>query len=327
MPGVNNTWTCHSPESCRCQWNATYGLLELTAIGCKEMGNLARVGLYAPSMLVPYVSLPSSIGGSTGYYSATTINGTSSWVSTAISGYTPTSIGPMTTYSTPAPTSIVLIYPDGTPVPSTYPAAHSLNATVLAAIQSGNPKTVSPTSTSSQTTSTLSTSAPATSSTTPSPTPTSSSGLSTGEKIGIGVGVAGFVCLLAAVAIVAWLMGRRKRNKVAEQQQPAQQAPEAYSDKPAGWDGSHYGAAPPYGYQHSPRFSEGSPYYGSPPGRYEAPSPPMEQMAFKREAGSPPPMELEGQHGAQEMDSRAPSVLPERGTTSPAPAYRSGDDD
>jgi hypothetical protein len=83
---LDDTWVCHSPESCGCAWNSTYDLLVLQPIGCKEMGSNARVALYAPSVLAPYVSLPSSIGGSTGYYSPTVISGTSTWISTAIAG-------------------------------------------------------------------------------------------------------------------------------------------------------------------------------------------------------------------------------------------------
>ena len=50
------------------------------------MGSDARVALYAPSKLAPYVSLPSSIGGSTGYFSATKVGGSSTWIETVISG-------------------------------------------------------------------------------------------------------------------------------------------------------------------------------------------------------------------------------------------------
>lgn len=50
------------------------------------MGSDARVALYAPSKLEPYVSLPTSVGGSTGYFSTTTKNGSSTWVETAIFG-------------------------------------------------------------------------------------------------------------------------------------------------------------------------------------------------------------------------------------------------
>jgi hypothetical protein len=81
-----NTWVCHAPESCGCEWKATYDLLVLQPIQCKEMGSNARVALYAPSTLAPYVSLPSTIGGSTGYYSPLIISGTSTWMSTAVAG-------------------------------------------------------------------------------------------------------------------------------------------------------------------------------------------------------------------------------------------------
>ena len=86
LEGVNNTWSCHAPESCGCDWNATESLLVLAPRGCKAMGKDARVALYAPSALAPFVSLPATVGGSTGYYSPTIISNTSSWVSTAISG-------------------------------------------------------------------------------------------------------------------------------------------------------------------------------------------------------------------------------------------------
>lgn len=76
----------HAPESCGCVWDSSYDLLILNPRGCKAMGEDARVALYAPSVLVPYVSLPSTIGGSTGYYSTTVLNGTSTWISTAVSG-------------------------------------------------------------------------------------------------------------------------------------------------------------------------------------------------------------------------------------------------
>lgn len=44
------------------------------------------MAIYAPSTLAPYVSLPSKVGGSTGYYSPTVVSGTSTWVETAIAG-------------------------------------------------------------------------------------------------------------------------------------------------------------------------------------------------------------------------------------------------
>ena len=83
---VDDIWVCHAPESCGCEWNATDSLLILPPRGCKEMGSDARVALYAPSTLAPYVSLPFTVGGSTGYYSTTNISGTVTWISTAVSG-------------------------------------------------------------------------------------------------------------------------------------------------------------------------------------------------------------------------------------------------
>lgn len=86
VSGVNNTWVCHAPESCGCQWSPSYDMLVLQPRQCKDMGSDARAALYAPQALAPYVSLPSSVGGSTGYFSATVINSTSTWGETAISG-------------------------------------------------------------------------------------------------------------------------------------------------------------------------------------------------------------------------------------------------
>jgi hypothetical protein len=86
VQGVNNTWVCHAPESCGCQWSYSTDMIKLTPRGCKEMGSDARVALYAPSALAPYVSLPSTRDGSTSYYSGTTVNGVSTWIQTAISG-------------------------------------------------------------------------------------------------------------------------------------------------------------------------------------------------------------------------------------------------
>lgn len=86
-PDVSDTWTCEAPESCGCEWNATYDLLVLPPQACSAMGTNARLALHAPSVIVPYVSLPSTIGGSTGYYSPTSASGMSTtWVSTAVAG-------------------------------------------------------------------------------------------------------------------------------------------------------------------------------------------------------------------------------------------------
>ena len=88
---ATDTWGCHAPEDCGCEWHVSADLLFLNPVGCEEMGSEARVALYAPSTLAPHVSLPdvslpSTPGESTGYYSATTINGTATWESTAVAG-------------------------------------------------------------------------------------------------------------------------------------------------------------------------------------------------------------------------------------------------
>jgi hypothetical protein len=75
-----DTWVCYSPESCGCEWTGALGLLSGQPRGCEDMGNDARVALYAPSQLAPYVSLPTSHGGSTGYFTTTTMDGTTTWV-------------------------------------------------------------------------------------------------------------------------------------------------------------------------------------------------------------------------------------------------------
>jgi hypothetical protein len=89
VPDTVDTWACHAPESCGCEWNSTYALQVLQPIGCKEMGSNARVALYAPPSLAPYVSLPSTVGGDPGYYSPTIVSGISTWVSTVIAGCKP----------------------------------------------------------------------------------------------------------------------------------------------------------------------------------------------------------------------------------------------
>lgn len=87
LQDLTNTWTCLAPESCGCEWNGSWALQILPTRACGAMGSEARVALYAPSTLLPYVSLPSSVGGSTGYYSTTTdSNGDFSVISTAIAG-------------------------------------------------------------------------------------------------------------------------------------------------------------------------------------------------------------------------------------------------
>ena len=86
VDGVEDTWVCHTPETCGCEWDYNVDLLELPIRGCAAMGSDARAALYAPSTLAPYLSLPSTAGGSTGYFSPIVTDGTSSWFSTAVDG-------------------------------------------------------------------------------------------------------------------------------------------------------------------------------------------------------------------------------------------------
>lgn len=82
-------WTCLAPESCGCEWESSYALQILPSWACGAMGSEARVALYAPSTLLAYVSLPSTVGESTGYYSTTTdSNGDFSVISIVIAGCT-----------------------------------------------------------------------------------------------------------------------------------------------------------------------------------------------------------------------------------------------
>ncbi|KAF2669978.1 hypothetical protein BT63DRAFT_227079 [Microthyrium microscopicum] len=245
IQNLDQTWTCHAPESCGCQWNSTYDLLVLQPIGCKEMGSNARVAMYAPSTLAPYVSLPSKYGGSTGYYSPTVVSGASTWVETAIAGYTPSAFTQFTTYRV-APSYILPINAAGTPSPSTYSAAKSYTAKAT----TPTPSTV----------------------TAPGPVLTSSpnstahaSGLSTGAKIGIGVGIPVGAFLVAAVIWLVLAELRRQRERRLQQQQSSvtgdpryasgQYAPSSmtantsygpgYAGYPPGqWSPYHSGASP-----------------------------------------------------------------------------------
>lgn len=82
---LTNTWTCLSPESCGCEWESSYELQILPSRGCAAMGSTARIALYAPSTLLPYVLLPATAGGKPMYYSPTVDDeGAFSVLSTAV---------------------------------------------------------------------------------------------------------------------------------------------------------------------------------------------------------------------------------------------------
>jgi hypothetical protein len=262
------------------------------------MGSAARVALYAPSALAPYVSLPSTFGGQTLYYSTTRISGTETWISTALKGYTPTSIGPFTTYSPAAPTSVVQLFPHSKPAPSTLAAAVSLNATVTPV---PNGAWSGGASSSTNTPSTTTSQGPQTVTAPPSETHHvhESSGLSTGAKAGIGVGVAGGVIGIAALLGVMYLL-RRRRNQNSKPEL-AGEPEHTFSDKSPGWQpGSAY---------HSPQpsYSEAYAYHGVPQVIHEAGSSAAEEDHVRKAISPPPPpMELPAESQAQEMDSGTP---------------------
>ncbi|KAK5122510.1 hypothetical protein LTR85_004094 [Meristemomyces frigidus] len=286
------------------------------------MGDDARVALYAPLQLAPYVSLPSSFGGQTSYYSGTTINGTSTWISTAIVGYTPATVKELTTYRD-GPSSIVQINAEASPSPSTNLAASTLSATATAA--AGSSSAPSATQTSASSTSTAA--APA------STASTSSDALSPGAKAGIGVGVAGGVCLLAAVAFAAYLWGKRQRQRKADDAQhaqnpqlsqspPMQQGMPYYpspGEKPPGWQPSYPMGQP---FQQAPYYDPNhqSPYMHDVQQQWSGvPSPPLDERSQKNVSLSPrlAPAELPAERGVHEIDSVSGAPSP----PTPSPPY------
>ncbi|KAF2769820.1 hypothetical protein EJ03DRAFT_84368 [Teratosphaeria nubilosa] len=297
VANVTDTWVCHAPESCGCQWNSSTDLLVLAPRGCKEMGSDARVALYAPSVLAPYVSLPSTYGGNTSYYSPVTIAGTKTWIETALPGYTPATVTQLTKYED-GPSSVVQIIPNLKPAASTVSAPVSPSA--IPSVTSTPPFTASSTTT-------------PTSSTPPSVvTKPSSQGLSQGAKAGIGVGVAGGFLLLASVAFAAYLYGnrQRKRNAEASQQQP--QPPGIAPDGSTTYSPSMQQSSPyqpstadktpswqpgwPQPYPPPPQFGPQQPYpYSFPaqPPYLSLSAPLLDEAPYKENVVAPQPMELE----------------------------------
>ncbi|KAK5107430.1 hypothetical protein LTR62_001291 [Meristemomyces frigidus] len=96
-----NTWVCEAPESCGCKWGPSNpNLFVLPPRDCPAMGDEARVALLGPNALPPWVLLPTSAGGSTGYY-RTSPSGTTTVYVGPVSGYTPNPVQPLATYSVP----------------------------------------------------------------------------------------------------------------------------------------------------------------------------------------------------------------------------------
>ncbi|EMC91190.1 hypothetical protein BAUCODRAFT_317733 [Baudoinia panamericana UAMH 10762] len=285
------------------------------------MGADARVALYAPEALAPYVSLPSTLYGQTSYYSGTTINGTSTWVVTAIancmspdsayrstiltdhaSADTPATISELTTYQD-GPSSVVQVVPGLTPAPSTVAAAA---ATSASAGSGAALTTASPTS---------------------SAVASNNSGLSKDAQIGIGVGVGGGVVLIAIVALCAFCWGRRQRRRNTQygKQAPAQasafhlgsppmQASSPYyvgGDGTQGWPNTYPTMQP---MQPSPVHSPGqaSPYQDPQYAFAGTHSPPPAELMMQKAQ----PTELPAEQGPHEVDSVAINSPP-----TPSPHY------
>ncbi|KAF7194209.1 hypothetical protein HII31_04446 [Pseudocercospora fuligena] len=291
-----NTWTCLSPDSCGCEWNGSYALQILPKRSCRAMGSEAKVALYAPSTLLPYVSLPTTVGGSTGYYSTTT-DSAGSWmvITTVIPNYTPTPWTQFTTYDRNVPDTAVVILDGVTPSPSTNSPAYVYTDSTPPATAPVDSPTNSPSSTagstltapptSGDTSGSPSQSVASTSTSSPSPT-AAASGLSTGAKAGIGAGVAGGVCLAAAIGICWFLYARRRRrnntNKVETQQSPPQ-----YPQMP---QMAPYQQAPPGGVTWVPVPSGTVPFYMQPMANKDDPAVSMHHAPAYSPPRSPPPM-------------------------------------
>ncbi|KXS94731.1 hypothetical protein AC578_5011 [Pseudocercospora eumusae] len=285
------------------------------------MGSDALVALYAPEKLAPYVSLPSSIGGSTGYYSPTVSAGSNTWVETAVPGYTPTPFTQLTIYRD-APSTPVQIQADATPGPSTYASAASYTAPSSRSTTADNSDTTAASGSESATGS--GDASLATHSATPN------TGLSTGAKAGIGVGAAAGFLLVVALVVALILLRRRKNNEpkatathppapsypgTPHMQQQQQIAPYPYGPPMQGWappylQGQLPEAYPPYQQDlppHTPQSelsrdkSQNAPSYKSrsPP----VPSPPMELAG---DATRQPVHEIDSHDTRVDMQGRQP---------------------
>ena len=209
---------------------------------------------------------------------------------------TPASIGPLTTYTTPAPTSVVQLFPNVSPAPSTLPAAVSLSATVTPTPNGVWSGSSSSTSTSSHS-KPASNAGPQTETVTATSTP--APGLSTGAKAGIGVGVALGVVAVGVAAGACFFIRKRRRGQQAD---PSGSFPQ----KSAEWQ--NYTNAPPgsqayYG------------YHGAPAVIHEAGTSDVQEDEV-RKALNPPPTELDAEHDVPEMESLTSGT-----SRSPAPPY------
>lgn len=154
--------------------------------------------------------------------------------------------------------------------------------------------------------------------------------MSTGTDVGLGIGVGGGVCLLAAVAIVAYLWGRRQKKRKLDAAREAQQPNTPYPGSPPSmqqqpyylsqsemgpWEHSGHPMGQPLMQQQSAYFGQGqqAPYQGAQP-VFEVESPPMEKQA----SFSPhsPPLELMAEVPMHEVDTE-----PGRNPPTPIPTH------
>ncbi|KAK4560952.1 hypothetical protein LTR86_004907 [Recurvomyces mirabilis] len=344
---ISNTWVCLSPESCGCSWGpSSQSLQVLPPRDCKDMGDKARVALYAPLSLAPWVQLPTSNGGSTGYWRSTMIGGSSSWAG-PISGYTPSPVRELTTYqdgpssavragggavgglSTTSSTSSTTPSPSSTAT-STGGSGASSSAT-LTIVPSGSPSaggsTPTITDVPSSTAPIRTDISPATASPSISSSASSSSaaaaggGLTKGDKAGIGIGVPAAICLLLlALGFFLW----RRRHRKAQTERLPQSMP----------------FVPPQPEQPMQELSTPTlPYYNGPlpgtpdgkPGGWQSgtgtPRPePVEKMHEAVQSGN----EMAGYAGQNMMYARGDlsqrphdvrSLASTRGPPTPSPAY------
>lgn len=197
---VGNAWTCFAADSCGCTWpSPATSLAKLPYRSCADMGDDARVGLYAPSNLGGYALLP------------------------ATSGQPISSIGPLLNYGS-QPTRVIKVFSTSSTSTSSSTSSSSTRSS------SGTVRSTSSSSSRSSTTRTSSNSvspspsaSSPTSSSTSDPTPAADGGstLSTGAKAGIGAGIG--VIGLVATAVIAALLIVRKRRGLRDDSDPAGQ--------------------------------------------------------------------------------------------------------
>ncbi|KAM0722248.1 hypothetical protein Q7P37_001689 [Cladosporium fusiforme] len=262
------------------------------------MGSDARKALTAPTKLAPCVSLPKTYAGSTGYFSGTTVNGTSTWIETAIPDYTPSKITQLTNYG-PQPTEAILINERAKPSPSTVGAA-------VATTSNDEPTSTTSKDGDSTSVASTSTSVPA------------SNGLTVGAKAGIGAGIGGGVLLIIIIALAILLIRKhRSKDQAAKQNTypyptgtPMQASPYFAQPDKDPWQAGTYsvGSSPPLmSPQFDPTYQNLYPHL--------IPSLYSEHRSAKPSSASPP-TELSAGHDFHELMTD-PTVIGDHARASP----------